>query len=345
MKKISKASRVIALIIVIAMVIGLVLGLAANAEGETLPQYRLLNPRTGEHFYSVNPEERNALILGRWTYEGITGLTPGSSDAPVYRLCNLISGEHHYTMDITEKDTLAGTGTWRDEGAGWYSGGDVPVYRLFDPSAAGMGAHHYTSDENEREQLVNNGWRFEGTGWYVYSAEGFSDPNPAPEVPKPAPITAESRVTAVGDSVMLGAANALRSTIPGSVVDAAESRQVINTLSILKALDAQGQLGSVVVLGVGTNGPFTESTGQEIIDYLGPERNIFWVNIHGDSIKWAVYTNNMIRHLANKNSNVTLIDFNSEGAMHPDWFYNDGIHLRPAGQTGYAEFVRRCVFG
>ena len=34
-----------------------------------------------------------------------------------------------------------------------------------------------------------------------------------------------------------------------------------------------------------------------------------------------------------------LLDWNKAGNDNPSWFYNDGIHLNPAGRQAYAELV------
>ena len=54
---------------------------------------------------------------------------------------------------------------WRYEGIAWYSGGDVPLYRLYNPNAW-TGTHHYTTSAEERDFLASIGWRYEGIGWY-----------------------------------------------------------------------------------------------------------------------------------------------------------------------------------
>ncbi|MDU6574723.1 hypothetical protein N4S13_20370 (plasmid) [Enterococcus raffinosus] len=46
----------------------------------------------------------------------------------------------------------------------------VAVYRLYNPNAK-AGAHHYTPNSNERDHLVQVGWRSEGVGFYAETAE------------------------------------------------------------------------------------------------------------------------------------------------------------------------------
>ena len=149
-------------------------------------------------------------------------------------------------------------------------------------------------------------------------------------------------VTMVGDSVMLGAADEIVRLNPGTVVDAGVSRQVRKGLDYLKALDARGQLTSNVVISLGINSRFSTETGQALIDYLGKNRTIYWVNTHAEK-GGTEAINSTIKQLADDNDNVTLIDWNSYATGHSDWFYSDGIHLKPKGRTGYATLVLKSV--
>lgn len=148
-------------------------------ETETIPKVEpdtskqmlhLYNPYSGEHFYTSDVIESEALKKSGWNYEGVAWKSPQSSKTPVYRLFNPYSGEHHYTVDVGEKDYLATVG-WNYEGIGWYSDDSqgIPLYRLYNPNATGQyapGAHHYTKDMNEVNYLTTVGWKYEGIGWY-----------------------------------------------------------------------------------------------------------------------------------------------------------------------------------
>lgn len=74
----------------------------------------------------------------------------------MHRLYNRWTGEHFYTASLFERDSLTQIG-WKYEGVGWVapSAGD-PVYRLYNPYAV-TGAHHYTTDVNERQALIEAG--------------------------------------------------------------------------------------------------------------------------------------------------------------------------------------------
>ena len=138
------------------------------------PMYRLYNPNSGEHFYTADAEEKDALATLGWSEEGIGWVAPlkDSKDAgePVYRLYNPNAGDHHYTLDENEKNILASIG-WKYEGIGWYSAPAtdeyVKVFREYNPNAKAAGAHNYTTSKAENDFLVSVGWLQEGIGWFA----------------------------------------------------------------------------------------------------------------------------------------------------------------------------------
>ena len=149
----------------------------------------------------------------------------------------------------------------------------------------------------------------------------------------------ELSVTLVGDSVMLGAQASIESIMPSAIVDAAESRQVSKGVSILETLASQGQLADTVVIALGTNGPFKQAKGQELIDYLGSDRQIYWITTYGSALTWQEDSNSVIRAIADENDNVTVIDWAATASSHPEWFYSDSIHLNGDGRVAYAQLI------
>lgn len=133
--------------------------------------YRIFNTLTGEHFFTSNESEKNELLKdSRWKDEGHSWTAPEISSFPIYRLVNPNNGDHHYTMDKNEYDTLATYG-WQQEGIGLYSADSnnediVQLHRLYNPNAKDAGSHHYTPSEEERDNLIKQGWQYEGIAWY-----------------------------------------------------------------------------------------------------------------------------------------------------------------------------------
>ena len=137
------------------------------------PMNRLYNPNSGEHFYTADIKEKEALVKLGWQDEGYGWVAPkkATNDEAVFRLYNPNAGDHHYTTDDKEVKTLVAYG-WKSEGIGWYSAKDashndktVPVYRQYNPYANGAGSHNYTTDKAENDYLVSLGWTPEGKAW------------------------------------------------------------------------------------------------------------------------------------------------------------------------------------
>ena len=126
--------------------------------------YRLYNPNSGEHFYTVNEAEKNYLVSLGWHDEGVE-FQSVADGVPVYRLYNPNTGDHHYTINKEERDYLTRLG-WKAEGVAFYTKGTKPVYRLYNPNAK-VGSHFFTQSESEKAHLEKLGWRFEGIAWYT----------------------------------------------------------------------------------------------------------------------------------------------------------------------------------
>lgn len=177
-------------------------------------------------------------------------------------------------------------------------------------------------------------------------SEGIGNQEPAQTAGSPLPaispaVTTEpaESISVIGDSVFLGAAPSYQKLVQNAVIDAKISRQVYHGLDVAKKLDKKGKLGNTVLIALGTNGKFNEVTGQELIDYLGKDRTIYWITAYGKKLSWQKEVNQTIQKLAEKNENVSVIAWAKEAKKHPNWFYQDGTHLNTKGQEGFAKFI------
>lgn len=151
--------------------------------------------------------------------------------------------------------------------------------------------------------------------------------------------------TAIGDSVMLGAAPEIQEALPGCIIDAKEFRQVWDAVTIIRDLNAGGKLLDTVVIALGGNGSFRKSSGQEVLDALGAERTIYWIAPFGKYLTWQESILRILNELAEENENLIILDWPEFAAGHTEWFYDDGMHLNTAGQTAYAEFIlKKAIF-
>jgi hypothetical protein len=158
-----------------------------------------------------------------------------------------------------------------------------------------------------------------------------------PTEPLPPP-----QVTAIGDSVMLGAKGALEATIPGIVVNAEVSRQFGNGIDVIRALKEAGQLGDVVVVHLGTNGVITDGHKEALKPLLEDRRKVIFHNLKVPRT-WEGPDNDVIQRWVPQFGNAVLINWNGFGAEHGDVFYPDNIHVKPEGQLQYADLVARQI--
>ena len=170
-KTLSKATG---MLVALALALGLLCAAQAvtteeaYAAADTTPMYRLYNKWSTEHLFTSGKAEYDNLVKKGWTGEGVAWLAPTSGD-PVYRLYNKWSGDHHYTTSKKEYDKCVRDG-WKGEGTAFYSGGNRPIYRLFNPYVKSF-FHHYTAGAAEQKNCIKAGWKDEKVGWYGYASD------------------------------------------------------------------------------------------------------------------------------------------------------------------------------
>jgi peptidoglycan/LPS O-acetylase OafA/YrhL len=151
-------------------------------------------------------------------------------------------------------------------------------------------------------------------------------------------------VLAIGDSVMLGAHNALVNAIPGIGVDAMVSRQFWQATLVL-AYYAQHKLEPpVIVVHSGTNGRVTDAMFDQMMQTIGPGHQVYFLTARVPRI-WQGEVNDTLHNGVKRWKNAHLLDWWAFAGCHDDWFVRDGFHLTGAGQIGYAEFVRDGLLG
>ena len=182
-----------------------------------------------------------------------------------------------------------------------------------------------------------------------YLAEGTT-PTPNSEQAQPSPSdappsstpTPSGPVTAVGDSVMNGAQTALQQSIGAISVDAAQARQADDLIALLQAKQATGQLGQIVVVHIGNNGPITSEQFDQMMQALAGVPKVVVVNVKVPRF-WEGPNNGVLAEGIKRYANTVLVDWYGASSSRPELFWDDGIHLRPEGATVYAELVAGAV--
>lgn len=148
-------------------------------------------------------------------------------------------------------------------------------------------------------------------------------------------------LSAIGDSVMLGARKTLKETIPGTRVDAAVSRYPGAFIGRLKRYVAADRLADVVVLHPGTNGVLPEDMMREMLTIVEGVPRVVVVNDNMPR-SWRAPNNKVIAQVVPEFDNAVLVDWYAASQDHPEYFTSDGIHLTPKGARAYAELIREA---
>lgn len=165
---------------------------------------------------------------------------------------------------------------------------------------------------------------------------------PRTPMPVEAPPPPGAGVTAVGDSVMLASFPQLVERLPGIEVHAAVSRQMREAPSILQSLAQSDQLGEIVVIGLGTNGPIAASTLSEVRRIIGPERRLVLVSVQAPR-GWIPGVNATLLAFEQRFRYVVLADWYSAITPQLGLLARDQVHPGAEGGRIYAELVAEAV--
>lgn len=168
------------------------------------------------------------------------------------------------------------------------------------------------------------------------------DEKKATEEKKTTQNEAPSTVTAIGDSVMMSAAESMKNTIPNLYVDAVKGRQPSEAITLLQQLNEQQQLGDIIVIGLGANGAFSEQDMATLLDVIGTERTIFLINTNVNRY-WKEQVNTLFSTTTQQHDNVRLIDWDTLSRQRPNIFYEDQIHPNQEGSLYYANVIKEAV--
>src|SRR5919199_30782 len=150
-------------------------------------------------------------------------------------------------------------------------------------------------------------------------------------------------VSAIGDSVMLGAVEALQQKIPNlGLLNAQGSRQPSAAIDILGQWRTAGYLGDTVVIAIGNNGPFTSEQFDEMMRVLAGTPKVLIVTLTvppGVENPVAASNNTVLIEGAQRYPNAVLVDWHGASANHPEYFSGDSTHLSLQGAQAYADLI------
>jgi peptidoglycan/LPS O-acetylase OafA/YrhL/lysophospholipase L1-like esterase len=151
-------------------------------------------------------------------------------------------------------------------------------------------------------------------------------------------------LTAVGDSVLLGASRQLLRAVPGAEVYATVGWQASDVLKEIVALHDQGALRPVVLIHTGTNGYVKEKQLRKLLALLADRKRVLVVNTHVPR-RWMDANNDMIGRVVPDFPNAAIVDWRDLSSDQPHYFVSDGVHLTISGQKAFvAEIMKMGHF-
>lgn len=140
-----------------------------------------------------------------------------------------------------------------------------------------------------------------------------------------------------GDSVILGIRNVLASFEKIELINARVGRQIGELIEVAKT-DQKFVADSTVILNLGNNNRLVESDVIELMEIVKNQPRIIVVNTAVPR-SWRDENNALIAKVASGYPNVTIVDWNSLSANHPEYFASDGVHLNPPGVNAYVSAI------
>jgi hypothetical protein len=150
-------------------------------------------------------------------------------------------------------------------------------------------------------------------------------------------------VTAVGDSIMLDIQPYLAQDLPGARIDGLVSRQFESGIAVVAADRADGTLGNVLVVELGTNGAVTDADFDAMMQAAAGVQRVVFVNVDVPRAWEAPDNAALAAGVARYPGVAVLADWYSLSTPHPEWFTADQVHLNPAGAQALAALIARSA--
>ena len=122
----------------------------------------------------------------------------------------------------------------------------------------------------------------------------------------------------------------LKWDIPGVNVQASVGQQWTTGLALLQQAKSANQLGAVVIVGLGTNGPITTAQFDSMMSVLSGASRVVFVNVFVDRA-WQDPNNAVLATGVHRYPNAVIADWYTLASQNPSWLYSTGTHLPIGG--------------
>jgi peptidoglycan/LPS O-acetylase OafA/YrhL len=159
-----------------------------------------------------------------------------------------------------------------------------------------------------------------------------------PPLPPLPPGLVGDDVTLIGDSVLRAAEPALRARLGlNATIDSKVGRQFVAGVDLVKELRAEGRLKPIVVVALGTNGPFREADIDALIAELHDRKTLAFVQVEVPR-RWKKSVNERLVAAKLQHPSIVLIDWPSR-VKASKLRLPDGVHPAPKAAASYADLL------
>lgn len=149
------------------------------------------------------------------------------------------------------------------------------------------------------------------------------------------------KMIVIGDSLAVDIGADITAAYPGVIVDGKISRQLTAAIPVAQSYAKYNSEKTAVVFQLGTNGPFTESQLEELVNVFS-KSDIYFVNVRVPR-SWEKTVNNLLNSAKEKYSNVTVVDWYSVASQHTEYFAADKVHLQPTGSKVLVDLISKTL--
>ena len=154
-------------------------------------------------------------------------------------------------------------------------------------------------------------------------------------------------ITVIADSVLLGNREFLQENIENLYVNAEGGRPLESASELIKQMQKEGNLGSTIVIALGTNSiKDPEESLEEIIKTLPKNHKLILVTCFDDRFKHPHKTTKAMKELGKKYDFITIMDWEKEAMAHPEYYKGtDGVHFyrEKEANDAYLKLLKKAI--
>lgn len=156
------------------------------------------------------------------------------------------------------------------------------------------------------------------------------------------PAHSNKSIFIIGDSVVINSIPYLKQKYSSLNVDAKIGRQFSEATMIIQQAKRTNSLGDFVIIELGTNGAFTKKQMSQLIELIGKQKKIIFVNTRVPR-PWESVVNKTLNEVSSSYSNTKVVDWHKASANHNSYFSADGVHLKLDGAKVFASLLINAI--